>query len=183
MLDEIFKEISSPEYKAKMVKEYQEQFDNLNMDYQLGYFVGRHIVHSYLPTLSTDMLYSGNVIEVSEEDKIENKRLDQEWLKTTRHNDDWNGEDDGDKEKWNLYFQHNKMLEKKYLPNPLECHLELIKFNDEVEFKEGLRWALWDCDMCSYNIEPENIKIVNEMEYGWTKISFQYNPNSDVEVE
>ncbi len=65
------------------------------------------------------------------------------------------------------------MLEKKYLPNSLECTLRLIKFNDEKEFKEGLRSSLWDCDMCSYNIEIENIKIENEMEFGYTIISFQ----------
>ena len=44
-------------------------------------------------------------------------------------------------------------------PQKLECHLRLIKFNDEKQFKEGLRSSLWDCDMCSYNIEIENIKI------------------------
>ena len=72
---------------------------------------------------------------------------------------------------------YNKMLEKKYLPNPLECHLGLIKFNDENEFKEGLRASLWDCDMCSYNIDVENIKIEYEMEFGYTVITFQLDEN------
>ena len=31
------------------------------------------------------------------------------------------------------------MLEKKYLPPVLECHLALIKFNDEIEFKKSRR--------------------------------------------
>ena len=61
----------------------------------------------------------------------------------------------------------------KYLPKKLDCHLRLLKINDKKEFKEGLRSSLWDCDMCSYNIEIENIKIENEMEFGYTIITFQ----------
>ena len=172
-LKELMKEIKSPEYKQKQIEEHQKYLDEISMDYQLGYYVGEHIVNRYLPTLSTDMIQSRNVIKVSEEDEIENKRLDEEWFKTTRHNDDWDGENDGDKEKWKLYLQHNKMLEKKYLPKKLDCHLRLLKINDEKEFKEGLRSSLWDCDMCSYNIEIENIKIEYEMEFGYTIITFQ----------
>jgi len=172
-LKELMKEIKSPEYKQKQIEEHQNYLDEISIDYQLGYYVGEHIVNRYLPTLSTDMIQSRNIIKVSEEDEIENKRLDEEWFKTTRHNDDWDGENDGDKNKWDLYHQHNKMLEKKYLPKELDCHLRLIKFNDEKEFKEGLRSSLWDCDMCSYNIEIENIKIEYEMEFGYTIITFQ----------
>jgi hypothetical protein len=169
----MFDEINTPEYKQKQIEEHQKYLDEISMDYQLGYYVGEHIVSRYLPTLSTDMIQSRNVIEVSEEDSIENNRLDREWYLTTKYQNDWNGEEDGDKEKWDLYYQHNKMLEQKYLPQKLECHLGLIKFNNEKEFKEGLRSSLWDCDMCSYNIEIENIKIEYEIEFGFTKITFQ----------
>lgn len=172
-LKKLMKEIKSPEYKQKQIEEHQKYLDEVSMDHQLGYYVGEYIVNRYLPTLTTDMLQTRNVIEVNEEDTKENKRLDIEWFLTTRHMRDWNGKNDGDKEKWDLYYQHNKMLEKKYLPNPLECMLELIKFNDETEFKKGLRFSLWDCDVCSYNIEPENVKIEYDMEMGFTKISFQ----------
>jgi chaperonin cofactor prefoldin len=171
--EKMMEEIKTPEYKQKRIKENEEHLETLTMDYQLGYYVGEHIVSRYLPTLTTDMLQTRNVIEVSEEDSIENNRLDREWYSTTKYQDNWSGEEDGSKEKWDLYHQHNKMLEKKYLPNPLECVLQLIKFNDETEFKKGLRFSLWDCDMCSYNIEPENIKIEYDMEMGFTKISFQ----------
>ena len=172
-LKELMKEIKSPEYKQKQIEEHQKYLDEISMDYQLGYYVGEHIVNRYLPTLSTDMIQSRNVIKVGEEDEIENKRLDEEWFKTTRYNDDWDGEGDEDKQKWELYKQHNKMLEQKYLPKELVCHLRLLKINDEKDFKEGLHSSLWDCDMCSYNIEIENIKIENEMEFGYTIISFQ----------
>jgi hypothetical protein len=64
------------------------------------------------------------------------------------------------------------MLEKKYLPNPLICHLDLLNIKNENEFKDGLKFALWDCDMCSYNIEPENIKIYDEEDMYFTIIEF-----------
>ena len=176
-LNKILEEVRSPEYKKKVIEENKEYLKNVSMDYQLGYYVGEHIVNRYLPTLSTDMIQSINVIEVSEEDTIENNRLDREWYSTTKYQDNWSGEEDGNKEKWDLYHQHNKMLEQKYLPKELDCHLRLLKINDEKQFKEGLRSSLWDCDMCSYNIEIENIKIENEMEMGFTIITFQLDEN------
>jgi hypothetical protein len=176
-LKELMKEIKSPEYKQKQIEEHQEYLDKVTVDYHLGYFVGEHIVNRYLPTLSTDMLQSWNVIKVSEEDTIENRRLDKEWYSTTKYQDKYDGENDGDKTKWELYHQHNKMLEQKYLPKKLDCHLRLLKINDEKEFKEGLRSSLWDCDMCSYNIDVENIKIENDMVNGFTIITFQLDEN------
>jgi chaperonin cofactor prefoldin len=74
--EKMMEEIKTPEYKQKRIKENEEHLETLTMDYQLGYYVGEHIVNRYLPTLSTDILQSRNVIEVSEEDTIENNRLD-----------------------------------------------------------------------------------------------------------
>lgn len=176
-MQKIFDEVSTPEYKEEQIKEHQEYLDKVTVDYHLGYFVGEHIVNRYLPTLSTDMLQSWNVIKVSEEDTIENRRLDKEWYSTTKYQDKYDGENDGDKTKWELYHQHNKMLEQKYLPKKLDCHLRLLKINDKKEFKEGLRSSLWDCDMCSYNIDVENIKIENDMVNGFTIITFQLDEN------
>jgi hypothetical protein len=172
-LQRMFDEIKTPEYKEKQIEENKLYLEKLTVDRELGYYVGEHIVNRYLPTLSTDMLQSNIVIKVSEEDSVENNRLDKEWYSTTRHQKNYDGENDGNGEKWELYKQHNKMLEQKYLPKKLDCHLRLLKINDEKEFKEGLRSSLWDCDMCSYNIEIENIKIENEMEMGFTIITFQ----------
>ena len=168
LIDSITPEMSE-EWKQKRI----EKKKSLTLDYQLGYYVGLEIVHRFLPTLSTDILQTRNVIEVSEEDRLENERLDVEWYETTRYGGNWNGKDEnGDKEKWELYHQHNKMLERKYLPNPLVCHLDLLNIENESEFKNGLRVALWDCDMCSYNIEPENIKIYDEEDMYFTIIEF-----------
>jgi len=172
-MQKFFDEIKTPEYRQEQIEKNEKYLEELTIDHQFGYYVGNHIVSSYLPTLSTDMIHSNRVIEVSEEDTLENKRLDAEWFSTTRHMPNWDGEVDGSKEKWNEYFQHNKMLEQKYLPNPLECHLGLLKINDMNEFKKGLSFSLWDCDMCSYDIKEENIKIENDMVNGFTIITFQ----------
>jgi hypothetical protein len=51
------------------------------------------------------------------------------------------------------------------------------------KFKEGLRSSLWNCDMCSYNIDEENIKIYNDLELGFTHIKFQYDPTTNQEIE
>ena len=75
----------TPEEVEKMKQKRIEQKNKLTLEYQLGYYVGLEIVHRYLPTLSTDMLQTRNVIEVSEEDSLENERLDTEWYVTTRH--------------------------------------------------------------------------------------------------
>jgi hypothetical protein len=100
--------------------------------------------------------------------------LDTEWYETTKHGGKWNGVDEnGNKEKWELFHQHNKMLERKYLPNPLECFIDLLNILNIDEFKKGLRVALWDCDMCSYNIEPENIKIYEDENAMFTIIEFK----------
>lgn len=181
-LDEMFERVRTPEYREQQIKKKQEYLEKVSMDFQLGFFVGEYIVHRFLPTLSTDGLHSRNVINVSEEDAVENKRLSDEWLNTTRYGSNFNEEsENGDKEKWELYHQHNKMLEKKYLPQTLETGIQLIRIDNEEKFKEGLRHSLWNCDMCSYDIEPENIKIENDLFIGYTTITFQYKPDTDVE--
>jgi hypothetical protein len=178
-LNKILEEVRSPEYKEKVIEENKEYLKNVSMDYQLGFYIGENIVDNYLPTLSTDMIHSRKVIKVSEKDEIENNRLDDEWFNSCTHERG----NSGDKEKWDAYFNHNKMLEKKYLPQTLECVFSLLRIDDMKKFKEGLRSSLWNCDMCSYNIDEENIKIYNDLEIGFTHIEFQYDPTTNQEVE
>ena len=101
-LQKLFDEIKTPEYRQEQIEKNQKYLDEVTVDYHYGCFVGEHIVDNYLPTLSTDMIHSNRVIEVSEEDTLENKRLDTEWFSTTRHMPNWDGEVDGSKEKWNV---------------------------------------------------------------------------------
>jgi hypothetical protein len=140
----------TPEWLEEQRIERLEHKKKLTAEYQLGYYVGREIVNRFLPTLSTDMLLSKKVIQVTEEDTKINKQLEEDWLAQK-----------GEQE-WLAYLEHNKLLEKKYLPNPLVCYFSILNIEDVVQFKKGLSWALWDCDMCSYNIEPENIKIYDD---------------------
>ena len=60
-----------------------------------------------------------------------------------------------------------------YRPEREKAIIErLEKINQE---KKGLFSSLWDSDMCSYNLNPENIKIVND-KYGYlTIIEFVLN--------
>jgi hypothetical protein len=40
------------------------------------------------------------------------------------------------------------------------------------QFKEGIRTSLWDCDMCAYNIDIDNIKIYDDEDIRFTIIEF-----------
>lgn len=163
----------TPEKLEEMKQERIEHKNSLTLDYQLGVYVGFEIINRFLPTLSTDMIQSRVVIDVSNEDTDENDRLDTEWYETTRYGGKWDGvTENGDKTKWDLYHNHNKMLEKKYLPHKMICHLGVLNIQNMDEFKSGLRTSLWDCDMCSYNIEPENIKIYDDEDVRFTIIEF-----------
>jgi hypothetical protein len=175
----LIEEVRSPEYKEKMINKNKEYLKNVGMDYQLGFYIGENIVDNYLPTLSTDMIHSRKVIKVSEKDEIENNRLDDEWFNSCTHERG----NSGDKEKWEAYFNHNKMLERKYLPQTLECVFSLIRIDDMNKFKEGIKESLWNCDMCSYNIDEEKIEIYNDLELGFTHIKFQYDPTTNQEIE
>jgi len=150
------------EIRLEPIKRNKEQ----SLESQLGYFVGEYIVHRYLPTLSTDVMLSRKVIQVSEEDTAENKRLSDEWSETARNSKD------GRNEKWVTYFNHNKMLKKKYLPEKLICHVRRLNIENMDEFKDGLITSLWDCDMCSYSLKPENINIYDEHHGYFTVIEF-----------
>lgn len=167
-LDELFRQVNTPEYREEQIAEAQKWFDSVTVDYMLGKYVGEYIVANHLPTLSTEYLHSNKVIQVSVEDTAMNTELHDAWVA-----------DMETPENWRKYRAYSKELERKYLPPVLRCVLGLTKFNDETQFKAGLWEALWNCDMCSYDISPENVKIEHDMYLEHTVISFQYN--SDVE--
>ena len=172
ILSDLLKSIT-PEMEEKWKQERIDFKKSLTPDYQLGFYVGLEIVHRYLPTLSSDMIQSRNLIEVSQMDSEENKRLEEEWFSTTKYGGEWDGKSkEGNKEKWDDLYDHNKMLEIKYLPHTLTCYLDVLNVNDMNQFKEGIRTSLWDCDMCSYNIDIENIKIYDDEDVRFTIIEF-----------
>lgn len=169
-LKKLMRELT-PEKREEMRQERLKENKEQSLESQLGYYVGEYIVRTHLPTISTDSIRSRNCIIVSEEDSIENKRLEEEWYSTTRYGGNHNGKDEnGDKEKWEEYYNHNKFLEYKYLPHKLICHLRPLNVENIEEFKKGLSWSLWDCDMCSYSTKPENIKIYDDEDGYFTMI-------------
>jgi len=169
-LNRILDEVRTPEYKERRLKEKKEDKEKLTSEYQFGFYVGEEIVTRHLPTITTDMLQSRTQIKVSDEDTKENKRLHDEWWETCKYGS--RVDEVANKENWNLYHQHNKMLDKKYLPNPLKCHMSLMNIRDEKEFKDGLIHSLWNCDMCSYSLKPEDIKIYDDENLWFTIIEF-----------
>lgn len=163
----------TPKRLEEIKQERISHITSLTSEFQLGGYVGKHIVNRYLPTLSTDGIQSGKTIKVSEEDFAENKKLGEEWFSTGSYGEKNNRNVKENKEKWKLYYEHNKMLSKKYLPNPLICHIDVLNIRDVDEFKKGLIQTLWNSDICSYNLEGGNIKIYNDKEYYFTIIEFQ----------
>lgn len=176
-LKRIFRELT-PEKKEELRQKRIERKKSQSLESQLGIYVGEYIIENYLPTLSTDMIRTRNCIIVSEEDSVENKRLSDEWFETTCYGKNWNKEDEnGDKEKWEQYLNHNKMLDKKYLPHKLTCHINPLNIEKVDEFKKGLIYSLWNCDCCSYNLKPENIKIYDDENGYFTIIEFILDVN------
>jgi hypothetical protein len=170
-IQKFFNELT-PSKLEEMKRERIKKNKSQTLERQLGFYVGQDIVNSYLPTISTDAIHSRRCIEVSEEDTIENQRLSDVWYSTTKYGGNFDGENDGDKEKWEAYRSHSKMLELKYLPHTLTCHLMPLHVENIDEFKKGLIDSLWNCDMCSYSIKPENIKIYDDDDAYFTIIEF-----------
>jgi len=130
------------------------------VEYQLGDYVGEYIFMKYLPTLSTDMLLTRNVITVSEEDTNQHDYLTEKWYKSKSQED------------WKLLQDNDKILTEKYLPKELVCSVPKIDVDNMDEFLEGLIDNLWDCDICHYSLNRSDIIIENT--YDWfTEIKFK----------
>jgi hypothetical protein len=109
---------------------------------QLGQYVGEYIVDNYLPTLNTSFLKTRKNISVSEKELEEYLRLE---------------------DNFNEQRAYYKSLVLKYLPQTLNCHLRNLelKESDIEEFKQGLVYALWDCDVCEYSLNAKDIEIID----------------------
>lgn len=142
-----------------------------SVETQLGFYIGEYIYHRYLPTLSTDSLQSRKVITVSKEDEAENKRLEKQWFDSTRKQKFQGKENDNPL--WIEYYNHNKMLEKKYLPHLLKCRVPGITVENIDDVKAGIIQSLWDCDLCAYSLKPENINIYNETDIYFTVVELK----------
>lgn len=155
------------EAKRAEIKAKKEAWiaDNYSPEYQLGLYIGNYIVDRFLPTLSTDMIRSRTVINVTEEEKTEYERLDSIWYNLVSQN----SEKMLAKNEWNALQVYRKKLDNKYLPPVLECYVTLIRVSEDkvLDLKKGIRQSLWDCDMCSYKCDPDDIEM---SESGWHTI-------------
>jgi len=133
------------------------------IEFYLGVMVGEYIVTNFLPTLSTDMIKSSNVIEVDEEDTKEHDRLFELWR------DERKG-DDGYNDKWDGHLKNMYYLSGKYYPHVLKMRIPkfgIYLITDMEEFKTGISDVLWNCDICSYNIEHDKIEIKETEDFAW----------------
>lgn len=135
----------------------------LSLEYQLGIYIGDYIASNNLPTLSTDMMQSKKCLKVSEEDTKEHTRLHDLWWNKL-HPNGWISKSDVNAEaEWAAYLEFRKSLEVKYLPHKLDTYVHrLSSIRDMEELKKGIRTALWDCDICSYDtdiVEVENTEF------------------------
>ena len=134
-----------------------------NTEYYLGAYVGEYIISHQLPTLSTDMIKSSNVIEVTKEDSEKHDALHRIWYETPRESENY-------KTAWNNHVKNMRYLSKKYLPHELKMLIPKFGFSlikDVKMLKNGISEALWDSDMCQYHIEHDKIEIYETSSGGW----------------
>ena len=135
------------------------------IEFTLGLLVGEFIYLRYLPCLSVDSLQTRQVVQVSEEDTLEHDRLHEIWWAKTLEN--WNDKERIKKveDEWKEMNGFCHKLQNKYLPHVLDSYVHKINLDeikDMKQFKDGIRAALWNCDMCSYKIENEDVEIIQD---------------------
>lgn len=124
----------------------KQDFTDLN--YQLGQYVGEYIVAKHLLTLSTDMITSNRVVDVSDEDSKKHEIIENELDKTYTF---FGGDGDSTKQ-FEAFKQFNHELARKYLPEKLDCLVPTVHPTDMELFKDGITHSIWDCDMSWYDL-------------------------------
>ena len=123
----------------------------LSLNYQLGMYVGEYIVALHLPTLSTDMLLTRAIIDVSPEETAEWQKLEKQlepYMWGAKMNDE-----EGYKKLFyeNLKWYHK--LEEKYLPETIKIMVPRVVPTNMEQFAQGIKDTLWNCDRSHYWIE------------------------------
>lgn len=167
-LTKIMKELT-PEKMEEIRLEQIKENKGLSVEYQLGDYIGEYIIFHYLPTLNIDIIKSRNVIKVSKNEKLKISELEKKWTETFNLNPKDNNFLKGDSELWIEYSKFYNFLAEKYLPKVLKCRIHPLNVENMAELKRGIIDKLWGCDICLYNLEPENIKIYDD-EYGFYSI-------------
>jgi len=139
----------------------------INLNYQIGQYVGEYIFSHYLPTLSTDMMKSNNIIKLSDADTETCETLNKALMDSYT----WNG-GSGDKEHvlHTTWLKHQNKMADKYLKHELECLVPKIYPKNMKQFKDGIINTLWNCDLCWYSLKPNDIEFIQTDEYAWCSI-------------
>lgn len=131
----------------------------MDLNYQLGIYVGEYIILTQLPTLSTDSLKSNRIIEVTEEEKQKWQKLEAKYFTMAIKNSF--GEESS-----KLFYEHRKWyntLLEKYLPETVDVVIPKVEITDMKEFQSGVEDALWDCDMSHYRVKDGFLQPNNPM--------------------
>jgi hypothetical protein len=150
----------SDDLKSAPKRKYEPQ----SLEWQLGIYIGDYIVEKFLPTLSTRGS-THTIIEVTKEEANEYERLDQDWWNAIHPNGQSISNIENGKKEWNHLRAFVKMLEEKYLPKTLECHIpRLSSVSDEnmTKLKKGIANALWNSDVSCYSCNLDDIEISTE---------------------
>jgi hypothetical protein len=129
----------------------------MTLEFQLGFHIGNYIVCKYLPTLNIDLLQTRNVINVTDEEYKKYKQLDDRWF-----NKSFNKELDSTEE-WNELLKFRHEMEKKYIPEILECYVDYFMVDNVNEFKKGILDSLWNSDLSHY-CDSINDIIIDEID-------------------
>ena len=122
------------------------------LNYQLGMMVGEYIVALHLPTLSTDMLKSRTIIQVSEEETAEWETLEKKeepFYFISRS-------EEQEEEYLKVFYENRKWyhkLEEKYLPETIKVPVPRVAPTNMEQFAKGIEDVLWDCDRSHYKIK------------------------------
>ena len=139
-----------------------------NLNYTLGIYVGEYIIAKHLPTLSTDMLKTKYIIEVTEQ-------LSKEWeVKNDYHFNSYLKKSKTKEELTDIFNENLKWykenIEDKYLPKTLKILVPKLFPTNMVSFKKGLRDALWNCDLCHYGFSDNFFEQTDAHEFSWCSI-------------
>lgn len=173
IIDKMRKEADTLEYKAARKKEMLEYKKSLTLEFQLGLYMGEHIVDKYLPRL----MYYGPYIRKTKKN-YSYKRRDERGIRILKSEankfeslsaEAYKIEDRESKEfneRWQVYLNYSHELDVKYLPKTLKCYLDTINVAEDkmIDVKNGIRSALWNCDVCSYEIDLDKIRIIENTE-------------------
>jgi len=148
-----FLEKGTPEQEQERRQQRIAKIKTISLDYQLGRYVGEEIARDHLPTLSTDWLRTCKVIQVTQEETERVDELEKNWGKSHKAATSTNIE-------WEELRAFREILEAKYLPDELVCHIQPVNVKDDGEFKKGVADAIWDSDLSHYSCSgPEDIEF------------------------